>query len=196
MVEVNLKRAIREEKERQTEHGIVPDRLRQVQASEEDDDDETTAGPTTIGPAPGDIVKGVAMIITSLGTFDVNSFWGSFVNFFPPAHRESAQAVVDASQGRRPLQWPTLPTTTTKLTTTTKDEDEIDSEEITTAAAIAATVASVAASSPAVAVTAPVPVATVATEAPVRVNVAATRPPVSRYTVRPRTSALEGAPGN
>lgn len=138
---------------------------------------------------PGDVVRGVAGILHSLGTLDVNNFWGSFVNFFPPVHREGAQALVDASQGRRPAVWPTLPTTTTKLTTTTKDEDEIDSGEATTVtlSPVAPPYGPVAPAATTVAATgAPA----VVTQATIPVTAAPTKAPTTKYTVRRRTATI------
>lgn len=172
-MEINLKKAVLEEKTRQKLEG--PIRLRQV--SEEYDEDDTTNGPTTARASPGDVVRGVAGILTGLGTFNAKSFWQAFVNFFPPNQREGAQALVDASLGKRPLRWPT---TTTKLTTTTKDEDEIDSEETTksvpavTSATVLATTRATSAATAAVATSKPVATATVslltATEAGARAS--------------------------
>ncbi|CAL8128837.1 unnamed protein product [Orchesella dallaii] len=184
LVEVNLKRAIKEEKERQVAAGIVPEETTDIidlrQQEEDYEDDTTPAGPTTPGVLPVDIVRGLASIIRSVQQLNVSQFWGSFVNFFPPGQRQNAQALIDASLGIRPTSWPTIPTTTTKLTTTTKDEDEIDSEESTTkASAAAVTSASVVATTGATAVA----TATVASAA-----ATVTRAPaITRYMVRIRT---------
>jgi len=190
LVEVNLKRAIKEEKERQQAAGIVLEEtstpLVDLRQQEEDYEEDATTGPTTPRASTIDIVRGLAMIVRSVQQLDIANFWGSFVNFFPPGQRASAQALVDASFGRRPTSWPTIPTTTTKLPTTTKDEDEIDSEESTTKAANSVTTASVAATTGS-AVVATATVASVASETPAAATV--TRAPVVRYAVRARTPA-------
>lgn len=65
-MEINLKRAIKEEKERQKQQGITPIKLRQgmqglpmIPISHEDYEDEDAAtGSTTAGPSGGDVLRG------------------------------------------------------------------------------------------------------------------------------------------
>ncbi|ODM99267.1 hypothetical protein Ocin01_07425, partial [Orchesella cincta] len=89
LVEINLRRAVKEERERQKAAGILAGTngtLIDLRQQGEDYEDEVTtpAGPTTPRASPADYVRGFAMIVTSLTQLNVRNFWGGFVNFFPP----------------------------------------------------------------------------------------------------------------